>query len=152
MLANKENLNKVLKFIIGQRRAMTIEQRQQKSDLITILLEHQFYANDDELIVDELLSIFIAGMKTVQISTTNLICYLEQQPEIKARLLAEIIPAVESARDDIVNKLEYDTVMEFEYLNWCYYESLRIEPPLPQSVTACFNSDVTIQTTKIAAG
>jgi hypothetical protein len=56
-------------------------------------------------------------MKTIQVSTTNLIYYLTKHPEYKSKLLQEILPPVESVKDNIVDGLEYDTVMEFEYLH-----------------------------------
>lgn len=69
------------------------------------------------MVVDELITFFTAGMKTVQASTANLICYLDLNREIKQKLLAEIIPVVEAARDNIVEDLKYETVMELDYLH-----------------------------------
>jgi len=54
---------------------------------------------------------------------------MQKHPEYKKRLLAEILPPVEKVKSEIVEKLEYDTVMEFEYLQRCFHEVLRIEPP-----------------------
>ena len=68
-------------------------------------------------------------MKTIQISTTNLIYFMEKHPEYKRKLLDEIIPAVKPVADRIVKGLDYDRVMEFEYLPRCFYESIRIQPP-----------------------
>lgn len=50
-------------------------------------------------------------------------------------MLAEILPPVEKTEKNIVDGLEYETVMEFEYLQMCYSEILRIEPPAASSVT-----------------
>lgn len=47
--------------------------------------------------------------------------------------MEEIRPPVEKAKHDIVNALDYDTVIDFEYLQMCYSESLRIEPPVANS-------------------
>jgi len=58
--------------------------------------------------------------------------------------LAEVIPVVEAAKDDIFNKLEYDTVMDLEYLHLCFNESLRIEPPINVTARQSFNRDVTM--------
>ena len=55
-------------------------------------------------------------------------------PEIKTKLLEEILPPVEKVKNNIVDGLEYDTVMDFEYLHQCFNESLRIEPPALVSV------------------
>ena len=76
----------------------------------------EFFEGNDDLIIDELITFFLAGMKTIQASTTNLICYMELNPTIKSDLLAEILPAVQAAKLDIVERLEFDTVMEFELL------------------------------------
>lgn len=55
-------------------------------------------------------------MKTIQVSTTNLIYYLTKHPEIKQKLLKEILPPVELVKNNILEGLDYETVMEFEYL------------------------------------
>jgi cytochrome P450 len=75
-----------------------------------------FQGNDDNLIIDEIISFFLAGMKTIQISTTNLIYYLTKYPEIKRKLLSEILPPLEKVADNIVEDFSYDTVMDYEYL------------------------------------
>ena len=41
---------------------------------------------------------------------------MTQQPELKKKLLDETMPAVEAAKDNILEKLTYETVSEFEYL------------------------------------
>ena len=94
-----------------------------------ILITNDFYKDQDALIIDEIITFFAAGMKTIQLSTTNLIWYISKHAEFKHKLLAEILPAVEAVKDDIAQGLDYDTVMDFEYLHQCFYESLRIEPP-----------------------
>jgi cytochrome P450 len=59
---------------------------------------------------------FFAGMKTIQISTSNMIYYMEKHPEYKEKLLKEILPPVEKVKDNILQGLTYDTVQEFNYL------------------------------------
>lgn len=99
--------------MINDRRASSSTQ---EHDLLTILTSTDFYKGNDDLIIDEIVTFFFAGMKTIQISTTNLIYYLTKHQDIKAKLLKEILPPVEKAKNNIVEDLEYDTVMEFEYL------------------------------------
>ena len=48
--------------------------------------------------VDELATFFLAGMKTVQLTTANLIMYLCQHHEIKQKFLNETMPVIESAK------------------------------------------------------
>jgi len=43
--------------------------------------------------------------------------YLANNSEIRSKLFAEILPAVEAAKDDIVGNLKYETVKDFEYLH-----------------------------------
>lgn len=68
------------------------------------------------MLIDEVFTFFMAGMETIQVSTTNLIYYVNRDKEIQKKFLAEILPPIEKVKDDILNKLEYDTVMEFDYL------------------------------------
>lgn len=53
--------------------------------------------------IDEIYTFFLAGMKTIQITTTNLIYYLTKHPEFKKKLLLEILPPVEKVQNDILN-------------------------------------------------
>lgn len=59
---------------------------------------------------------FMAGMKTIQVTTTNMIYYLTKNPEVKAKLMKEVLPPVEKVSDRIIEDLDYDTVMEFDYM------------------------------------
>ena len=112
---------------------------------MSILLNTEFYQqNDDNYMIDEILTFFGAGMKTIQVSTTNLIYYLTKHSEIKKKLLNEILPPVQEAADNIVENLSYETVMEFKYLSQCYSESLRIEPPVSNSIPQMFTKDSVI--------
>lgn len=81
------------------------------------------------------MTFFLAGMKTIQISTTNLIYYLTKHQVYKDKLLKEILPPVEKAKDNLIEDLTLETVSDFEYLTQCYNESLRIEPPVANSST-----------------
>lgn len=82
----------------------------------------------------EMFSFFFAGMKTIQYSTMNMIYYLTRHPEYKKKLLAELSPVTQKCSDDMVNKLDYDTVQELDYLKCCFYESMRMEPPTSISI------------------
>jgi len=85
------------------------------------------------MIIDEVVTFFLACMKTIQISTTNLIYYLTKHQNIKEKLLKEILPPVEAVKDNLIEDFTLDTVTDFEYLSNCYNESLRIEPPVANS-------------------
>lgn len=72
-------------------------------------------------------------MKTIAISTTNLIYYLTKNQDVKLKLLDEIMPVLTKVSTNLMD-LDYDTVMDFNYLMQCYNESLRIEPPAAVSM------------------
>lgn len=71
------------------------------NDTLSVLLSSSAYEGRDELIKDELFGFFLAGMKTVQITTTNLIYYLTKHDDIRAKLMKEILPVVDAAKNDI---------------------------------------------------
>ena len=88
------------------------------------------------------MTIFGAGNKTSQAATANLFMYLSKAPECKAKLLKETTPVMEAAQDDILNKLEYESVMDLDYLWYCLNESLRMEPPTFFSLKNIMIADV----------
>lgn len=111
-LRNTERLKRHLQSIIDDRRRSPDD----SSDLLTILINSEHYKNDDELMRHDMFVFFFAGMKTIQISTSNMIYYMEKHPEYKEKLLKEILPPVEKVKDNILQGLTYDTVQEFNYL------------------------------------
>jgi cytochrome P450 len=50
------------------------------NDLLSILLLEPLFANDDEAVVDELLTIFIAGGQTTAHAAQNLLMHLLKNP------------------------------------------------------------------------
>lgn len=92
-----------------------------------------------------MLVLFIAGSKTVQTTTTNLIATMAHEPEAFSRLRAEIDSFMGRVKDDIMTKMNLEEVEELEFVKMCYQESLRRDPPLavPQwgSMTKSVNID-----------
>jgi cytochrome P450 len=54
------------------------------------MLRNEMWKNEEEKIIDEIVGLFLAGTQTVRITTTNMMCYLEQYPDIKHKLQSEI--------------------------------------------------------------
>jgi len=59
-------------------------------DMVSIMLRNEMWKNEEEKIIDEIVGLFLAGTQTVRITTTNMMCYLEQYPDIKHKLQSEI--------------------------------------------------------------
>lgn len=79
--------------------------------------------------------------------------YLAKDPKVKQSLLDEI-DKVFAALDASKNYDDYDieTSENFEYLRYCFYESMRLEPPVPMSSSNMFSRDVNIGGINIKAG
>jgi cytochrome P450 len=89
----------VIQRMIDERRKKMSGSDNQENDMLLILIKTDFYkSNDDGAIIDEIITFFLAGFKTIQVSTTNLIYYLIKHPEIKLKLLDEVVPYVHAAR------------------------------------------------------
>jgi len=43
----------------------------------------ELFQNDFQAIIDEVITFFLAGMATIQVSSANLICYLANNLEFK---------------------------------------------------------------------
>ena len=130
--------------MIDQRRSGAEKSYDSTADLMSILLSSDTFEGNDNLIIDEIVLFFSAGMKTIAVTTTNLFNFIHKQPEIKVKLLEEILPPVEAVKDNILEGLEYETVMEFEFLHQCFYETLRICPPSPLSNYTTMSHDTNV--------
>jgi len=54
--------------------------------LLSVLVDNEFYRDQEEKIVDEVIMIFLAGSKTTQNTAANMFCYFEKNPEIKKKV------------------------------------------------------------------
>ena len=147
---NIAKLRQLIQKMVDDRRKNPTDQ----DDLLSILLNTEFYSVDnDATIIDEVLTFFFAGMKTIQISTTNLVYQVVKNKHIREKLMSEIRPAVDDAASgNIIESLTYETVMEFEYLNQCYCEALRREPPAGITFPHTVSQDTTFGNVRIKAG
>ena len=79
-------------------------------------MKTDFFREREECMIDEIFTFFFAGMKTIQISSTNLLYYLTKHQEYREKLMKEIRPPVDAVKNDVVKGLTYETVMELNYL------------------------------------
>lgn len=98
------------------------------------MLKEDLIKDNYQVIEDDIITFFFAGALTIQASTTNLILFTMNLPEVKAKMHAEIDPFMNYVQDDIDAKmtLEYADEM-LVYTRHAYMESLRIEPPVAAS-------------------
>ena len=117
--------------------------------MISILVQDPSYRDDVESIVDDIVVMFMAGSKTIQATSTNLITRLIEKPEILEKIRTEMKPGFDRCKDDLMKLFTTNEVDELEYLKMCYTEILRSDAPAGQSSTSCFSQDVTVGKLKI---
>jgi cytochrome P450 len=116
-----------------------------EKDLLGLLVEDGFYKEHEDRLVDDIIVMFIAGMETIQISTTNLVQHLTAKPDLQKRLIEETESYLVGAeREGIVAGLTSEITENFNFTRNCFYESLRLDPPTSVSGAACFLQDVKI--------
>ena len=70
--------------------------------------------------------------------------YMTLNPLIRKKMLDEVSPALVEVGTDIVQGLTFERVMNFDFLQHCVNESLRIEPSFQMTSSQCFDRDVKI--------
>ena len=100
--------------------------------MLSIIVQDENY-KDENAIVDDFLVLFVAGSKTVQITTTNFICLLQHRPDIKAKFEAEYQPLIDQVKDDIMGLMTPEMVENLDYTKNVYTEVLRRYGTLPIS-------------------
>jgi cytochrome P450 len=67
---------KLLSIIHDRRNGKVEGWTEDSVDLLSVLMRTPEYKTDEALMVDEICTMFVAGSKTVQVTTSNLIMYL----------------------------------------------------------------------------
>ncbi|TNV80052.1 hypothetical protein FGO68_gene9962 [Halteria grandinella] len=152
---NALSLRAFIRNLINERRKLQDGQVQsgnvQYKDLLSILLNDPNFENDDS-IVDECLTFFLAGSMTTASTTANTVCYLIQSNETEKKLRESLKQNFDYFADssktlqDLASEITLETLdlRNDEYLKYCFNESLRIEPPVPFSSSLCMTEEVTI--------
>ncbi|XP_013372744.1 PREDICTED: cholesterol 24-hydroxylase isoform X1 [Chinchilla lanigera] len=94
------------------------------ADVLTQMLKAEEGAQDDEVLLDNFVTFFIAGHETSANHLAFTVMELSRQPEIVARLQAEVDEVIGSKRH-----LDYEDLGRLQYLSQVLKESLRLYPP-----------------------
>ncbi len=78
----------VVRQVIDTRRKQKTEIG--RGDLLSIMLGDPMFSENDEVMIDELLTIFFAGSQTTANATQNLILHLLQHPKYEQAILDEL--------------------------------------------------------------
>lgn len=118
-----------------------------------ILLADSMFSENNEVVIDELLTIFFAGSQTSANVTQNLIMHLCKQPEYKTKIVEEIKLVIGIDVDqDILLKLNVENSQNLSFYSNCFSESMRLQPPVYYSSTVMMNQNVEAAGLKIRKG
>ncbi|KAI8927476.1 cytochrome P450, partial [Entophlyctis helioformis] len=135
----RASLQKFVKDIIADRRAaMSRGERNDKGgaemDVLDRLLVNSAQANDDgeglseEEIAGETMGLFTAGHETTSNSLTCVVLALCENPDVMARLVAEI----DKYYEDVNGEITYEVLLgQFKYLDCVIKEAMRLYPVIP---------------------
>lgn len=117
-------LDKIIYSIIDERRRT----KEKKHDLLDMLMESRYEdtgeAMPDDLLKDELMTIFLAGHETTASALTWTFYLISQHPEVYKKLKLEV--------DEIVGdgEITFDHFQKLKYTKACLNESMRLYPPI----------------------
>jgi len=141
--ADRENARNILlvrnfcQKLIDDRRK-NLDKFKDSHDLMNIWLTDETYQNNDKLIIDEIILMFLAGSFTLKTTNTNMLSYLALCPEVKTKLIRELKETVlkehmnGAEKEKPVNThkaFTFESIDSLRYFTYCFYESLRIESP-----------------------
>ena len=121
---SKKRIRSLLQNIVKQRRALGGDQ----GDLLSMILNarnENGQPMSDELILDELITVFFAGQDTTSAALTWAWHLLMTHPEVTERLRAEVGSVL---GDEMVS---FEKLAEMPYLEAVIKEALRLYPPAP---------------------
>jgi cytochrome P450 len=131
---SKARLDAVVNRLIAEHRKSSVD----KGDLLSMLLASKYETDDpgsqthqqtgmsDSQIRDEVLTIFLAGYETVANALTWTWYLLSQNPEVEAKLHAELDAVLGTGQQRLPTLADYPSL---RYTEQVFAESMRLYPP-----------------------
>ncbi|CDW85104.1 cytochrome p450 [Stylonychia lemnae] len=148
----KQVANYVQKVIDDKRKLISEGTDLNTEDLLGLLLHDQLFQRNDKMIIDECLGLLAAGSQTVAVSITNFLCFISLNKGSELKLKQELCSNLKNFGGDLkalTSELSMEKVEDLEYFKNCYYETLRLENPIPVSSSCSLNEDQEINGLKI---
>jgi cytochrome P450 len=117
-------LDKIIYRIINERR----NGKEQKKDLLDMLMSSTYEDNGehmpDDLLRDEIMTVFIAGHSTTATALAWTFYLIAQHPDVYQKLKKEV--------DDVIGtgELTLEHLQQLHYTKACFNESMRLYPPV----------------------
>ncbi|XP_040268614.1 cholesterol 24-hydroxylase-like isoform X1 [Bufo bufo] len=135
-------LRKTGKECIEMRQKMVQDGVEVPTDILTQILKGGAL-EDDELLIDNFLTFFIAGQETTANQLAFVVQELARHPEILQKVQAEVDEVIGSRR-----YVETDDLPKLRYLSQVLKETLRLYPPVP-GTPRLLEEDFTVEGVKI---
>jgi cytochrome P450 len=121
------------------------------------MIQDPLFENNDDQIVNESLTFFLAGTLTQATTIANIICFMIQNSQVEHKIRDSLSANFNSfthksaTLEDLAHELTIEKLdlMQDEYLKYCIYESLRIDPPVPISTSFTVTEDIEIGGVKV---
>ncbi|OTB06424.1 hypothetical protein M426DRAFT_55146 [Hypoxylon sp. CI-4A] len=142
-----QKIRDVCRDLIRQKKEKLARKELKDLDILSVALESGGFT--DENLVDQLMTFLAAGHETTATATTWAIYLLSKNPEVQARLRAEIrenLPSIDSPQ-----QIASQDVDRLPYLNAVCSEVLRYYAPVPLTLREAA-ADTTIQGRKVPKG
>lgn len=137
----RTTLNTTINDMIDARKRETADNSEQRLDMMSMLLDARYEDGSkmsNTLIMDELITLFVAGHETTSNALTWCFYLLATHPEIQQKIHAELDDCV--GNDDVAFK----HVPELRYTEMVIKESMRLLPPVWVLNTRQANEDIDI--------
>ncbi|NXC37889.1 CP46A hydroxylase, partial [Penelope pileata] len=124
-------LRRVGRECLDQRREAIESEKEVPLDIFTHILKGDALeeTRDDENILDNFITFFVAGHETTANQLSFTIMALAQHPDILERVQAEVDEVLGAKRD-----IEYEDLGKLKYLSQVLKESMRLYSPVPGTV------------------
>jgi cytochrome P450 len=141
-LEARERVHKFINNVIAARRA--VPEAEWPDDLLSKLMQARDPESGasipDSLLRDESITIFFAGHETTARTLTFMFYALAKNPDVAARLHAEVIHVLGSHPQDVPPSI--DDLKQLPYTLQVIKETLRLYPPAPMYVRDAVGEDV----------
>lgn len=132
---------------------MISDSSQYKYNFLDLYLKEILINNNkeikDEEIIDNFLSLFIAGTDTTANLAGSSLYYLSLYPEVQDKAREEVMKVLSSKTDkknpnELFNELDYKDLSIMNYITSILKETLRLLPPAPHVFSRTCQKDITI--------
>lgn len=130
-------LNSIIDDVIQKRLRKETKSLGNQPDLLEIMLEGKDGSRlSKENIRAQILTFLFAGHDSTAAAMSSLVVFLIANPDVEAKLVAEIENVVGSA------ELAAGHLSELTYLEWCLKETMRLLPPAGNIQRMSFQNDI----------